>query len=121
MKTSAASGFKLQSQSSPRQDKNQTTFQAATHKLSLFEKTLLVRWINTLDVWSQLLTVQNILDEVKSGVLLCELIHCHQPKLDVLQGLNTKAVSRKACTNNIERALQVLFQKGAPTRVSKCD
>jgi hypothetical protein len=30
--------------------------------------------------------------------------------------LNYKAVSKKACLNNIEKALQVLYQKGAPSR-----
>mmetsp|Transcript_16014 Transcript_16014/g.24839 ORF Transcript_16014/g.24839 Transcript_16014/m.24839 type:complete len:86 (-) Transcript_16014:2505-2762(-) len=57
-------------------------------KVSQFEKVLLIRWINTLNVWSELLTLQNIFEEIRTGVLLCEILHFHQPKLDVTQGLN---------------------------------
>ena len=85
-------------------------------KISLFQKTLLVRWINTLDISKELLTVHNIIEEIKTGVLICELLNFHSPKLDLLNGLNYKAISKKPCLNNIEKGLQVLFHKGAPSR-----
>ena len=53
---------------------------------------------------------------MRSGILLCELLNFHQPKLNLLNGLNYKAISKKPCLNNIEKAVQVLYQKGAPSR-----
>ena len=53
--------------------------------------------------------MSNIMEEIKSGVLICELLNFHVPKLDLLTGLNYKAISKKPCLNNIEKALQVLY------------
>jgi len=85
-------------------------------KVTQFQKSLLVRWLNTLDIWSTQLTTQNLLDEIRTGVLLCAILHFHHPKLDIAQGLNRQARSKKPCLNNIEKALVVLHQKGAPRR-----
>jgi len=71
--------------------------------------------VNTLDVWEQYLTPENILEELKSGVLLCNILKFHQPALD-FTGLNPKARARKPCLNNIELALSALYQKGASPR-----
>ena len=75
-----------------------------------------MRWINTLDISRELLTINNIIEEMKSGVLICQLLNFHSPKLDLMNGVNLKAISRKQCINNIERALQAMYQKGAPSR-----
>ena len=56
-----------------------------------------------------------MLEEVRSGVLLCKVLEFHQPTLD-FTGLNTKARARKPCLNNIELALSALYQKGASPR-----
>ena len=90
--------------------------QAQSTKISAFQRTLLIRWINTLRLSRELITIQSIYDEVRTGVLLCEILHFQQPKLDLQAGLNYKAVSKRACINNIEKALQVLYQKSAPIR-----
>ena len=78
-------------------------------RVSQFERILLVRWLNTLDLSSESLSAQNLVEEMKSGVFLCLLLNFHAPKLDLLTGLNYKPVSKKPCINNIEKALQVLF------------
>ena len=87
-----------------------------TPKITAFQKTLLIRWINTLDIYKELLTINNIMEEIKSGVLLCEILHFHAPKLDLTTGLNYKAISKKACINNVEKCMQALYQTGAPRR-----
>lgn len=66
-------------------------------------------------MWDQYLTPDNMLEEIKSGVLLCKVLEFHQPTLD-FTGLNAKARARKPCLNNIELALSALYQKGASPR-----
>ena len=46
-------------------------------KLNALQKNLLVRWINTLDVCENYLTPENIIDELKSGILLCNILKFH--------------------------------------------
>ncbi|CDW90019.1 UNKNOWN [Stylonychia lemnae] len=82
--------------------------------LGQLQKALLVRWINTLDIW-EILDQDNIIEELKSGVLLCLILKFHQPNLD-FTGLSMKARVRKQCVNNIEKALSILYQKGASPR-----
>jgi len=53
-----------------------------------------VRWINTLDIWDAELTTENIIEELKTGILICNILKFHQPKLD-FQGLNLKARAKK--------------------------
>lgn len=55
------------------------------------------------------------MDELKSGILLCNILKFHQPNLD-FTGVSEKARAKKQCLNNIERALSILYQKGAPPR-----
>ena len=64
-----------------------------------------MRWLNTLDIWNTQLTVANLLEELRTGVLLCAILHFHNPKLDIIKGLNKAARSKKPCLNNIEKAL----------------
>ena len=84
-------------------------------KMNTLQKNLLVRWINTLDVCENYLTLENIIDELKSGIFLCNILKFHQPNLD-FTGVNPKARAKKQCLNNIERALSILYQKGAAPR-----
>jgi hypothetical protein len=58
------------------------------------QKNLLVRWINTLDVCENYLTLENIIEELKSGILLCNILKFHQPNLD-FTGVNSKARAKK--------------------------
>ena len=83
--------------------------------ISALQKNLLVRWINTLDVCENYLQVDTIIEELKSGLLLCNILKFHMPDLD-LTGVNEKARAKKQCLNNIERALSILYQKGAPAK-----
>ena len=53
-------------------------------KLSQIQKNLLIRWINSLHVWGEELSVQNVIEELKTGVLICQILHFYQPKLDIL-------------------------------------
>ena len=46
-------------------------------KLNTLQKNLLVRWINTLDVCENYLTLENIIDELKTGILLCNILKFH--------------------------------------------
>ena len=46
-------------------------------KLHFFQKVLLVRWINSLDVWQTRVTFENLVDEVKTGVLMCNILKFH--------------------------------------------
>eukprot|EP00347_Sterkiella_histriomuscorum_P008154 403346176 len=94
---------------------NITTGEFKPEKISLFQKALLVRWINTLDIWDPFLNLENIIEQLQSGVLLCLILKFHQPNLD-LTGMNQKARARKQCLNNIEKALSILYQKGASPR-----
>lgn len=82
---------------------------------SLFEKTLLVRWINSLDIWTTAITIENLHIELRSGVLLCNILKFHQPGLD-FSGLNLAVRAKKPCINNLEKAVSVMMQKGIPTR-----
>ena len=59
-----------------------------------------------------------MIEDLKTGVLLCEILHFHQPRQEIMNGVNLQGRSKKPCINNIEKALQVLYQRGAPTRVS---
>lgn len=56
------------------------------------------------------------MQEMCTGVLLCSILNFHQPKLNILQGLNTKARVKMQCINNIEKAIQVLYNKSVPVR-----
>lgn len=83
--------------------------------IGALQKNLIVRWINTLDVCENYLTLENIIEELKSGILLCNILKFHQPNLD-FTGVNSKARAKKQCLNNIEKALSILYQKGAAPR-----
>ena len=76
--------------------------------LGALQKNLLIRWINTLDVCENYLTLENTIEELKSGILLCNILKFHQPNLD-FTGVNPKARAKKQCLNNIERALSILY------------
>lgn len=80
----------------------------ATEKLSMFQKILLVRWINSNEVWHTELRVDSLLEDLKTGVLLCNILKFHMPNLD-FSGLNTAGRAKKPCLNNIEKALQVMY------------
>jgi hypothetical protein len=76
---------------------------------------LLVRWINSLDIWTTAITVENLHIEIRTGVLLCNILKFHQPGLD-FSGLNLAVRAKKPCINNLEKAVSVMMQKGIPTR-----
>ena len=40
-------------------------------KLTYFEKTLLIRWINSCRLTETTITVENLPQELRSGILLC--------------------------------------------------
>ena len=84
-------------------------------RLGPLQKNLLVRWVNTLDVCETYLSADNILEELKTGILLCNILKFHQPNLD-FTGVTEKARAKKQCMNNVERSLSILYQKGAPSR-----
>jgi len=84
-------------------------------KLTFFQKVLLVRWTNSLDIWNAALTLDNIVEELKTGVLLCNILKFHQPNLD-FTGLSMSVRAKKPCLNNIEKAISVMYQKGVPSR-----
>ena len=86
-----------------------------SEKLTYFQKVLLIRWINSLDIWPVALKTENMMDELKTGVLLCNMLKFHQPNLD-FSGVNANVRARKPCLNNIEKALSVMYQKGVPSR-----
>ena len=81
----------------------------------MFQRILLVRWINSTEVWHTELRVETLIEDLKTGVLLCNILKFHMPNLD-FSGLNTTVRSKKPCLNNIEKALQVMYQKGMPHR-----
>lgn len=86
-----------------------------SEKLSVFQKQVLTRWINSADIWDTKIVIDNLVDELKTGVLLCNVLKFHQTNLD-FAGLNLAVRSRKPCLNNLEKAIQVMCQKGVPTR-----
>ena len=55
------------------------------------------------------------MEELKTGVLLCNILKFHQSNLE-FPGLNVQVRSRKPCLNNIEKAISVMYQKGVPSR-----
>ena len=81
----------------------------------MFQKILLVRWINSNEVWHTELRVDNLIEDLKTGVLLCNILKFHMPNLD-FSGVNTAVKSKKPSLNNIEKALQVMYQKAIPSR-----
>ena len=85
-------------------------------KISPFQKSLLARWLNAANIWGEQLTTSNIMQEMCTGILLCSILNSHQPKLNILQGLNPKARVKSQCINNIEKAIQVLYNKSVPVR-----
>jgi hypothetical protein len=101
--SSATSGSDYKSDS-----KLSTYFIIFNQFIAILQRNLLVRWINTLDVCENYLTLENIVDELKSGILLCNILKFHQPSLD-FTGVNPKARAKKQCLNNIERALSILY------------
>ena len=46
-------------------------------KISIFNKQLLARWINSIDIWDTAITIENLLEELKTGVLLCNILKFH--------------------------------------------
>ena len=46
-------------------------------KLTLFDKTCLVRWINSCNVWDTAITIDNLPQELRNGVLLCSILKFH--------------------------------------------
>ena len=87
----------------------------SAEKLTLFQKILLVRWINSNDIWHSELRVETLLEELKTGVLLCNILKFHMPNLD-FSGVNPNVRAKKQCMNNIEKALQAMYQNGLPHR-----
>lgn len=76
--------------------------------IGLFQKKVLTRWINTLNIWNSFIHVENMVEELKTGVLICNILKFHQPSLD-FTGINLKAKAKKQCLNNIEMALSILY------------
>ena len=56
-----------------------------------------------------------MLEEFKTGVLLCNILKFHMPNLD-FSGVNPNVRAKKQCMNNIEKALQAMYQNGLPHR-----
>ena len=82
----------------------------------MFQKILIVRWINSNEVWHSEVRVDNLIDDLKTGVLMCNILKFHMPNID-FSGLNVNNVrSKKPCLNNIEKSLQIMYQKGMPSR-----
>ena len=48
-----------------------------SEKLNYFQKVLIIRWINSLDVWPVALKTENMMEELKTGVLLCNILKFH--------------------------------------------
>ena len=84
-------------------------------KITTFQKILLVRWINSNDIWHSEIRVDSLLDELKTGVLLCNILKFHMPNLD-FSGVNPNVRAKKLCMNNIEKALSAMYQNGLPSR-----
>ena len=77
-------------------------------KLNMFQKILMVRWINSNEVWHAEVRVDNLIDDLKTGVLMCNILKFHMPNLE-FPGLNANVRSKKPCLNNIEKALQIMY------------
>lgn len=75
----------------------------------------LVRWINYLCGgylgWTPL-TPDNLLDDLKTGLVLCRIVERLVPSADFTRGLNMRPKTRKTCVQNIDRALQVVWKQG---------
>lgn len=87
----------------------------SAEKLNLFEKTCLVRWINSCNVWETAITTENLPQELRNGVLLCSILKFHQPALD-FKGMSVLSRSKQPSINNLEMAISVMAQKGLPAR-----
>ena len=76
--------------------------------IGMVHKRLLIRWINTLDIWDAEVRIDDLVEELKSGILLCNILKFHKPDLEFI-GIDVKARSKKPCINNIEKGLEILF------------
>lgn len=74
-----------------------------------------MRWINSLDNWTSAINIQILPEEIRTGVLLCNILKFHQPSID-FSGINMTVRSKKPCINNIEKAISVMCQKGIPAK-----
>jgi hypothetical protein len=79
-----------------------------SEKLGQFQKQLITRWINSADIWENQLIIDNLVDELKTGVLLCNILKFHLTNLD-FGGLDVNARSRRPCLKNIERAISTMY------------
>jgi hypothetical protein len=77
-------------------------------KLNTFEKELLVRWINSINVWDVAITLDNLPVELRNGVLLCSILKFHQPALE-FKGLSVLSRAKQPCINNLEMAISVMM------------
>jgi hypothetical protein len=54
-------------------------------------------------------------EEIRTGVLLCNILKFHCPGLD-FTGVNLTVRAKKPCLNNLERAISAMMQKGIPAK-----
>lgn len=75
----------------------------------------LVRWINYLCGeylgWTPL-TPENLVEDLKTGLVLCRVVERLVPNADFSKGINMRPKTKKTCVHNIDRALQVVWKQG---------
>eukprot|EP00397_Hematodinium_sp_SG-2012_P043737 GEMP01048688.1.p1 GENE.GEMP01048688.1~~GEMP01048688.1.p1 ORF type:complete len:315 (+),score=72.01 GEMP01048688.1:20-964(+) len=71
-----------------------------------------VRWINFLGVWPEPLTDKSIFEELRSGVLLCQIVRTVLPSATQHMPTGTKTLTKAPCLANLEEALSVILRQG---------
>jgi len=91
-------------------------------RISVVKLQQYIRWVNCMHVWHSEVTMLSLAEEIRTGLLLCNLMQRLVPGTSY-RGLNKRPLSRKPCVANLEQAIGVIWRSGRVnnTRVPSAD
>ncbi|CAD2109748.1 conserved Plasmodium protein, unknown function [Plasmodium vinckei] len=79
-----------------------------TKYLEIDSFSVIIDWINSLLISSNILNAYNIYEEIKDGVIILKLIKIYNPEIEI-RGIFLKAVKKKCAIKNLEKALSIIY------------
>jgi hypothetical protein len=84
--------------------------------MSVRRLSLLVSFLNSLDIWPRMLTIVNLGPECRSGLFLCNLMSALSEQSVSRLDVNPKPLCKSACIKNWEIGLRVIWNRSGVNR-----
>ncbi|CAA9986212.1 conserved Plasmodium protein, unknown function [Plasmodium knowlesi strain H] len=87
--------------------KNKDTLQK-TKCLDMSSISVIMDWLNSLQLSKKYINEQNIYEELQNGHLILKLIQLYNPHVEI-KGIFPKAMKKKCAIQNLEKALSIIY------------